>query len=355
MKFGIFSPPYADPDSPLRDVLEWSLQVARWGDELGFDEVWFAEHYTTGWQASPAPELVIAAAARETTNITLAAGAHLVPYTHPAALAYRIMALDHLTGGRYIAGIGAGAYPADQQLFQTGGNNAAMLVEGLEIMQKVWRGEPFRHDGTFWTVDYPEFNAFMAGPTVRPFQLPHPPVAIAGSSAKSQSFQLAGAHGFIPLSFAKSASHLHDQWAGYAAAARDGGHTPDRANWRVCREVFVADTDEEARRLVTSGFMGHFYDKHMIAVYQRDGSSLAPGVAPEDVTAEVLARDVWLVGSPETVAERLAHEFEQAGGFGTLVAFDFDYRANPDAYRRSLELLVTEVGPRVAHLTLEDS
>lgn len=35
MKFGIFSPPYADPTSPLRDVMEWSLQVARWGDELG--------------------------------------------------------------------------------------------------------------------------------------------------------------------------------------------------------------------------------------------------------------------------------------------------------------------------------
>jgi alkanesulfonate monooxygenase SsuD/methylene tetrahydromethanopterin reductase-like flavin-dependent oxidoreductase (luciferase family) len=355
MKFGIFSPPYADPTSPLHDVQEWSLQVARWGDELGFDEIWFAEHYTTGWQNSPAPELMIAAAARETSQITLAAGAHLVPYAHPVALAYRIMALDHLTGGRYIAGIGAGAYPLDQRMFNTGSRNAEMLAEGLEIMMRIWKGEPFRYEGEFWTVDYPEYDEFMAGPVLRPFRIPHPPIAIAGSSAKSQSFQLAGRYGFIPLSFAKSAGHLHDQWAGYAQAAEDSDHAPNRADWRVCREVFVADTDEEARRLVTSGFMGHFYDKVMIDVYQRGGGSLAPGVAPEDVTAELLARDVWLVGSPETVAGRLINEFEQAGGFGTLIAFDFDYRSNSDAYRRSLELLITEVGPRVAHLTLEEA
>lgn len=354
MKFGIFSPPYADPTSPLRDVMEWSLQVARWGDQLGFSEIWFAEHYTTGWQNSPAPELMIAAAARETTSITLAAGAHLVPYSNPAALAYRIMALDHLTGGRYIAGVGAGAYPMDQQLFNTGGRNAEMLVEGLDIMTKVWRGEPFRHEGQFWTVDLPAYNEFQAGPVLRPYRSPHPPIAIAGSSAKSQSFALAGKHGYIPLSFAKSASHLNGQWAGYSEASALSGHTPDRANWRVCREVFVADTDEEARRLVSEGFMGHFYDKVMIDVYQRSGGSLAPGVAPEDVTAELLARDVWLVGSPETVAERIAGEFEQSGGFGTLVAFDFDYRSNPAAYRHSLDLLINEVGPRVAHLSLED-
>ncbi|MDO0916657.1 LLM class flavin-dependent oxidoreductase [Streptomyces sp. DT2A-34] len=351
MKFGIFNAPYADPASPLQDVIEWSLQVARWGDELGFEEIWFAEHYTTGWQNSPAPELLIAAAARETTNITLAAGAHLVPYQHPVALAYRIMALDHLTGGRYIAGVGAGSYPADVRLFQTDGNNAEMLTEGLDIMTRIWAGEPFEFRGKYWAVEFPAYDEYFAGPALRPLQSPHPPIAIAGSSAKSKGFQTAGERGFLPLSFGMSAAHLRSQWEGYAEAAKNSGRQVSRDDWRVCREVFVAETDEEAIDLVTNGFMGRFYDEFMIMAYQySSGTSLAPGVPMEDVTAELLARDVWLVGSPETVAQRITAEYEESGGFGTLVAFDFDYRDKPDAYRRSLELLMTEVAPKVAHL-----
>jgi alkanesulfonate monooxygenase SsuD/methylene tetrahydromethanopterin reductase-like flavin-dependent oxidoreductase (luciferase family) len=350
VKFGVFNAPYAAPELPFHEVIDWNLQVARWADELGFDEIWFAEHYTTGWQNSPAPEIMIAAAARETERITLAAGAHLVPYQHPAALAYRVMALDHLTRGRYIAGVGAGAYPLDQKLFGTAGKNSEMLVEGLDIMAKIWKGEPFRYEGTFHTVEYPAYDSFFAGPALRPYQTPHPPITIAGSSPNSASFAIAGERGFYPLSFAKSPEHLHAQWEGYAAAAERGGHVPDRANWRVCREVFVADTDAEAVELATTGLMGRFYNEHMIQVYQRGGGSLVPGHAPEEVDAELLANTVWLVGSPSTVAEKIEREYTQAGGFGTLIAFDFNYADRPEAYRRSLELLMTEVAPKVAHL-----
>jgi alkanesulfonate monooxygenase SsuD/methylene tetrahydromethanopterin reductase-like flavin-dependent oxidoreductase (luciferase family) len=326
------------------------LQVARWGDELGFDEIWFPEHYSTGWQNSPAPELMISAAARETQRITLAAGAHLVPYHSPAALAYRIMALDHLTGGRYIAGVGAGGYPLDQKIFQTGGKNHEMLVEGLDIMTQIWAGVPFEFRGQFWSVEYPAYDAFFRGPILRPFTSPHPPIAVAGSHAISPSLQTAGERGYIPLSLGLRPSHLRTQWGCYSAAAASAGRTADRGRWRVCREVVVADTDEEARRLVTSGFMGRFYDQHMIQLFQGSGESLAPGVPPEEVTAERLARDVWLVGSPATVVERLVSEYTESGGFGTLIVFDFDYRDNPQAYRRSLELLMSEVAPKVSHL-----
>lgn len=350
MKFGLFNAPYADPLLAPREVLEWGLQVARWGDELGIDEIWFAEHYTTGWQISPAPELMIAAASRETERITLAAGAHLVPYQNPVALAYRIMALDHLTGGRYIPGVGAGAYPADQRLFQTNGANSDMLAEGLEIMHAVWEGKPFTYEGKFWSADYPPYDDFFAGPSLRPFQAPHPPIAMAGSSPKSVSFQIAGSKGYIPLSFAFSADHLHAQWEGYAAAADGAGLVADRKNWRVCREILVADTDEEAYEFAAKGFMGRIYDEHMIHTYQRGGRSLAPGYAPEDVTSEILARNVWLVGSPETVRQKIEAEYEASGGFGTLIAFDFAYVDSPEAYRRSLELLATEVAPKLAHL-----
>ena len=58
----------------------------------------------------------------------------------------------------------------------------------------------------------------------------------------------------------------------------------------------------------------------------------------------------WLIGSPATVAEKLERIYDEAGGFGGLLVFGFDYADNPQAWHHSLRLLAEEVGPRVAHL-----
>ena len=92
----------------MQEVIDWDLQATVWADEYGLDEVFFAEHYTLGAEPSPAPDLMIAAAARITSRVKLGALGHLLPYHHPVALAHRMMYLDHLTGGRYIAGVAPG-------------------------------------------------------------------------------------------------------------------------------------------------------------------------------------------------------------------------------------------------------
>src|SRR5262249_15406423 len=145
MKLAIFTVPYSPPGRSPYDVSEWNLQVIRWADELGFSEAWIAEHFTIGWEPFPAPELIIAAALRETTRIKLAPGAHLLPYHNPISLAHRIAWLDHMAQGRYILGIGAGAFALDHRLFVTSPErNASMLVESLEIMLRIWSAEgPF--------------------------------------------------------------------------------------------------------------------------------------------------------------------------------------------------------------------
>jgi alkanesulfonate monooxygenase SsuD/methylene tetrahydromethanopterin reductase-like flavin-dependent oxidoreductase (luciferase family) len=105
------------PDTPPSDGFEWDLQVSRWAEEFGFSEAWFAEHFTVGYERWPAPELHIAAVARETSRIKLGTAANLLPYHNPVALAYRLMALDHMTRGRLMAGFGAGGFVSDAELF----------------------------------------------------------------------------------------------------------------------------------------------------------------------------------------------------------------------------------------------
>ncbi|HLJ06282.1 MAG TPA: hypothetical protein VKT26_08420, partial [Acetobacteraceae bacterium] len=53
---------------------------------------------------------------------------------------------------------------------------------------------------------------------------------------------------------------------------------------------------------------------------------------------------------PATVAEKLERIYHEAGGFGGLLVFGFDYVEQPEAWHNSLRLLAEEVAPRVAHL-----
>jgi alkanesulfonate monooxygenase SsuD/methylene tetrahydromethanopterin reductase-like flavin-dependent oxidoreductase (luciferase family) len=100
--------------------------------------------------------------------------------------------------------------------------------------------------------------------------------------------------------------------------------------------------------------MGRSYRDFMLPALKRFGMARHivpdPALTEKGVTVEYLAKNVWLVGSPSTVEKRLRQQYEQTGGFGTLLGLVWDYRDNPEPWRRSLELLAKEVLPRVADL-----
>jgi alkanesulfonate monooxygenase SsuD/methylene tetrahydromethanopterin reductase-like flavin-dependent oxidoreductase (luciferase family) len=78
-----------------------------------------------------------------------------------------------------------------------------------------------------------------------------------------------------------------------------------------------------------------------------------PNLPESDLTPEYLAKNVWLVGSPETVAEKLSEHHEESGGFGVSIGVCYDHSEDPEPFRRSLELMGKEVLPKVKHLTGE--
>ncbi len=360
MDFGVFEVPYSLDyelgERTPKEIIDWGLQVVQWADEFGFSHAFFAEHFTIGREPSPAPDLMMAAASQRTTQIKLGAAAHLLPYHHPVDLAHRLMWLDHMTGGRYIAGIAAGAFPTDAQLFRTDGNNAAMTREALEIILKIWTHEgPFQYDGEFWKVDMPEFTDTWKGPHLRPLQLPHPPIAMVGAQPSSPTLKQAGEFGFVPISQGLGNDTLRQHWETYSEAALAAGRTPQRSDWIITRNFLVADSDEEARELAVHGEMGRIYREHHLLLLKTLGliGLVAPGVPEEQVTVEYLADNMWIVGSPDTVVEKLAQLHNDVGGFGTIVSTTYDYSDHAEAYRRSFELIGTVVAPRIAALTAE--
>jgi len=158
MDSGIIHIPYMRPERTSRQTFDWALENARQADQAGFTEFMVAEHATQKWECIPNPELVIAAAAVQTERIKFAPMAHLLPHHHPAGLAIQVGWLSQILEGRYFLGIGAGAYPQASYLhgIEDIENNPARVRESLEIMEKIWKREPFFQKGQFWSAGYPE-------------------------------------------------------------------------------------------------------------------------------------------------------------------------------------------------------
>lgn len=359
MQLGYFAMPSHPPERGLKAGHDWDLQVLRWLDELGYEEAWIGEHHTAPWEPHPAPDLLIAQALMETSRIRLGPGGFLLPFHHPAELANRVAMLDHLSGGRLNFGVAASGLPSDWAMFNVdgmAGTNRDMTREALDIILRLWGDEPsFNHHGQFWNVSKPETMFGVLKPHIRPLQTPHPPIGVAGLSKNSDTLKLAGERGYIPMSLNLNAGYVASHWDAVTAGAARTGRTAKRSDWRLVREVFVADTDEEAWRLCVDGMMGRMMGEYFLPLLSNFGFKEYlkhhPDVADSDVTVEYCARNNWLVGSPATVAAKLEKVYNDVGGFGSLLVFGFDYADNPGAWKNSLRLLAEEVLPRVGHLT----
>ena len=90
MEIGYFTMPSHPPECGLKEGHDWDLQVIRWLDELGYQEVWIGEHHTAPWEPHPAPDLLLAQAFLQTKNIRLGPGGFLfarttIPLNSPTA------------------------------------------------------------------------------------------------------------------------------------------------------------------------------------------------------------------------------------------------------------------------------
>jgi len=354
LEIGTFLMPCHPPERSLKDGFEWDLRHLELCDRLGFSEAWIGEHFTAPWEPCPAPDLVIAQALLRTKQMKLGAGAHLLPFHHPAELAHRVAYLDHLAQGRLLFGVGAAGLPSDWRLFGVdgmAGENRRMMREALDIILRLWtEKEPFEFKGEYWNVTGigPMLDSMRLH--IRPFQNPHPPIGIAGLSPNSDTLRVAGERGFMPLSLNLSPVYLASHWASVEHGAESVGRIADRRSWRVVREVYVAETDREARRKALEGPIGRAYREYLLPLFAKFNFlglfKHDPAVPDSDVTPEYLVDyGGWLVGSPTTVRQKLADTIGDSGGFGTLLLITFDHLEDDQGWTESLRAMTDEIMP----------
>jgi len=357
VRLGLFMMPLHPVEKDVAQCYDEDLELLVRSDELGLDEAWIGEHFTTLWENIPVPDLLIAKALALTRQMKFGTGVVCLPQHHPAMVATRIACLDNLARGRFYFGIGAGGVPTDMELFgidYKSGVQRDMTREAIEIILRLWTEEgPFEHRGKFWTFKMPAPHREMGlGQMIRPFQKPYPPIAVAGSSRESGTLRFAGERGWIPMSINHLPGNtLAGHWTAYQEGARSAGRSVDRKTWRISREIFVGETNAEARRFALEGSMSRAFTQYMrrllsftnrLAVWKRDLNM------PDDaITPEYLVDDIWIVGDPPTCVKKLRALSEEVGGFGTLLMICHDWD-DKSRWLRSLDLLAREVIPALS-------
>ncbi len=341
----------------LSETLQEDLEQIILLDELGFKEAWIGEHFTAGWENIPAPDLLIANALAVTNQIKLGTGVSCLPEHNPFILAHRIAVLDNLAKGRFQWGVGAGSFIGDFEAFNidpSTGEHRELTNDALAFILDLWNNpKPGKYSNSRWsfTVPEPQDDVGLRVHT-KPYQKPHPPIAVAGITESSGTLKVAGENGWIPMSINfVTPNVLQTHWNSVEEGALTSGKTPDRSNWRIARDVFIADTTEEARKLVKEGTLARDFTDYFFKMVPKIRGNLnifkADKSMPDsEVTIDYMIDNLWIVGSPDHAVAQIEELYDSVGGFGVLLVMGHEWDPK-DKWTRSMELLSKEVLPRL--------
>jgi alkanesulfonate monooxygenase SsuD/methylene tetrahydromethanopterin reductase-like flavin-dependent oxidoreductase (luciferase family) len=356
MELGLFMMPLHNLGRDYHATLMEDIEAVLYAEELGFSEYWCGEHYTSSVEPITSPLMFLAHVAAITKRIKLATGVACLPHHHPAMIGGEAAMLDQLSNGRFIFGVGPGGLGSDCEMMGTlEANRPEMVVESVEMMQKMWTTEPpYNIQGKYWSTVieknfYPDIGL---GLMVPPTRKAGPPIAISAASPHSSTMKLAARKGWMPITanfIAEWSAATH--WPIYAAEAAAAGRVADPDVWHVARSIHVADTDEEAEAMVKQdGGTFDWYFDYLFRIYDR-GNMKGPVVVNEGDDPALLKhtemRDNFVIyGSPETVTRKLLEFREKTGPFGTLLMAAHDWE-NKAAMKRSMELMAKDVMPAI--------
>jgi alkanesulfonate monooxygenase SsuD/methylene tetrahydromethanopterin reductase-like flavin-dependent oxidoreductase (luciferase family) len=175
MRYGIVTSnlgEYADPRVAIR--LAEVAEAAGWEAFFVWDHLGFVRGVPSG-----DPWIILSAVAASTAHMKLGFAVTPLARRRPQVVANALASLDLLSGGRVIFGAGLGGVPEEFSAFGDPGEakqRAAMLDEGLTILDGLLSGETVTHRGPHYAVE-----GVSLAP--RPLQRPRVPIWIGGEGA----------------------------------------------------------------------------------------------------------------------------------------------------------------------------
>jgi alkanesulfonate monooxygenase SsuD/methylene tetrahydromethanopterin reductase-like flavin-dependent oxidoreductase (luciferase family) len=282
---------------PLGDYARFyaeCLEEIEEGESLGFTGVWLSEHHFVDDGYLPSPLVVAAAVAARTSTMTIGTNILLLPMHHPLRVAEDAAAVDLLSGGRFVLGVGQGYV---QHEFEALGfnrkNRPSLFEEGIEIIRQALTEGRTGYEGKRWNLPDLPFEPrpngklpIYAGAFVDP--------AIDRAARLADGF-LASAGGGA---FGETYRKVRD------ALARHGREDEDFP-YVASGVAFVHEDAGRAREIVAPAIA---YQRTRYAEWGTDREKPRPElIQPEDLPWER-----YLVGTPNEVTNGLIDLYQEA-------------------------------------------
>ncbi|MGY2872921.1 alkanesulfonate monooxygenase SsuD/methylene tetrahydromethanopterin reductase-like flavin-dependent oxidoreductase (luciferase family) [Marmoricola sp. URHA0025 HA25] len=317
----------ADRIGPMRE----QVRAAR---DAGLSSIWMLQHYL-GSMPTLQPLPTLAAMAQDAGEMTLGTNMFILPLRHPIDVAEDFATLDHLTGGRAVAGFGMGYRENEFESFGVDmGARVGRFEESIDVIRSLWSGERTTFDGEHFRLKDERISLI-------PTQQGGPPIWIGAGPHKTG---------------AQRAARLGDAWIvpphvdpdrlkvvlGHYQAERD--RLNRGSSELVVRRELVLDRDPERARAIGLEARGALTRKY--AEYNAPQQGDAYKHLATDAAAEETADASYLFTDPAGAVAALKDL--EAGGITYVVLRMQWFDLPQDQVLATLALFRDEVMPHFA-------
>jgi F420-dependent oxidoreductase-like protein len=301
-----------------KDAVEFAVEA----EKLGLDVCWVAE----AWGAdAPSPLGYLAA---RTERMLLGSGVIQIGTRSPVTIAQTAMTLAHLSGGRFLLGLGVSGPQVMEGLHGVPfGHPLGRMRETVEIVRRVFTGEKVAYAGRHYGLPLP------GGYGSKPMRVSLPPVSVpvylATLSPKMLALTGEIADGWLGTSFIPERADAYFEHLD-EGLARAGTGARTRASLDICQgaEISLVDEADLARTLAARkselafslGGMGTATANFYNDAYSRQGWAEVAGTV----------RERWQAGDRDGAAALVTDEMVLAT---TLIGTEDMVRARLQAWR----------------------
>jgi alkanesulfonate monooxygenase SsuD/methylene tetrahydromethanopterin reductase-like flavin-dependent oxidoreductase (luciferase family) len=291
VRFGILLDHQYPRDADVGRDLGELVELAQHVRDLGYDSLFGIHHYLSSLR-TPQPLPLLSRLIDHTGSMQLGTGILILPMGHPVHWAEEIATIDQMSGGRFVLGIGSG-YREDE--FASFGierrTRVSRMNESLEVMQKLWTGEPVTHEGQHFRLDGVRCSVLPAQEQVPVWVGANGPIGIKRIAGQ-------GLPWLAP-------SNVRRNWAvgnlaDYRGHLEDAGHDETAMTFPIHRDLCVADSVEEAFAIAGEPVKASY------------GEYVQYGMDYFDSQWEAIKEKALFFGSPDDVAAKV-EDFASAG------------------------------------------
>jgi alkanesulfonate monooxygenase SsuD/methylene tetrahydromethanopterin reductase-like flavin-dependent oxidoreductase (luciferase family) len=299
MEFGTFLLLQTPSAQPSETIYERGVEITQLADDLGFRNMWLAEHHFSTYGLLARPLMFALHLANKTRTIRVGTAVIVVPLHHPLVIAEEIATVDLLTKGRLDIGLGRGYQRYEfERLGIDIGESRTRWEEAVDIILLALAGKPFSYEGAHYRI--PETTVFPHG-----VQHPHPPIWVVAQSLESvestvrRGFNLLSGGNGVPLERLREFRQAFDRHvATYRPVAP--------LHVGIQRPVYVAESEAEARAVSEQARWNMRVTLSLRGGYEQvDKGRAIPVPPPTEPSTEEFLDTYSVIGTPDVCIQQI--------------------------------------------------